>query len=37
MHDKNIQYSYTAKDIWLHTIADVWSKEGVLWGGVMYP
>ena len=28
---------YTAMKFWLYTIADIWSKVGVLWGGLMYP
>ena len=29
--------SYTAMKIRLHTIADIWSKVGVLWGHLMHP
>ena len=30
-------FLHTATRFRLHTIADIWSKVGVLWGGLMYP
>ena len=33
----NNPISYTAMKFWLRTIADIWSKVGVLWGCLMHP